>query len=154
MRGFNVMQGYFDDPAATAAAIDPDGWLATGDIGFVDDDGNLHITDRLKDMFIVGGFNAYPAEIEQVLLDHPDVGQVAVVGLPDDRLGEVGAAVVVPAPGREVDADEVIAWARERMANFKVPRTVRVVDALPVNATGKVLKYELRESLRAERTDR
>jgi HIP---CoA ligase len=144
VRGYNVMQGYFEDPEQTAEAIDEDGWLHTGDIGTMDDRGYLKITDRKKDMFIVGGFNAYPAEIESLLLDHPDVGQVAVVGVPDDRMGEVAAAFVVPAPGAELRPDEVIAWAREHMANFKVPRQVVVVDALPLNASGKVLKYELR----------
>jgi acyl-CoA synthetase (AMP-forming)/AMP-acid ligase II len=145
VRGFNVMQCYFDAPEATAAAIDPDGWLATGDVGLVDGDGNLHITDRIKDMFIVGGFNAYPAEIEAQLLRHPDIAQVAVVGVPDDRLGEVGVAFVVPALGRVVDPAEVISWCRDRMATFKAPREVKVLDALPVNATGKVTKFTLRD---------
>ena len=148
VRGFNVMKGYFNDPDATAAAIDGDGWLRTGDIGFVDDDGNLHITDRKKDMFIVGGFNAYPAEIEGALLTHPDVAQVAVVGVPDDRLGEVGCAFVVPKPDHDVDPDAVIAWSKEKMANFKVPRRVVVVDALPLNPSGKVQKFKLREQVR------
>ena len=148
VRGYNVMQGYFNAPEATAAAIDADGWLATGDIGRLDEDGNIRITDRLKDMFIVGGFNAYPAEIEAELLRHPDVAQVAVIGVPDDRLGEVGAAFVIPVAGHGVDTDEVIAWCRERMANFKVPREVRVVESLPLNASGKVVKFELREQAR------
>ena len=148
VRGFNIMQRYFDAPEATAAAIDPDGWLATGDIGFIDDLGNLHITDRLKDMFIVGGFNAYPAEIEAQLLAHPDIAQVAVVGRPDDRLGEVGAAFVIPVGGHAVDADAVIEWCRARMANFKVPRSVIVVDEFPLNASGKVMKFELRAPAR------
>ncbi|MEY2417845.1 MAG: HIP---CoA ligase [Actinomycetota bacterium] len=140
VRGYNVMSGYFEDPAATAEAIDADGWLHTGDIGTMDERGYLKITDRLKDMFIVGGFNAYPAEIENVLICHPDVRQVAVVGVPDERLGEVGVAFVVGA----VDGDGLIEWARERMANYKVPRRVIVVDALPLNASGKVLKHQLR----------
>ena len=106
--------------------------------------GNLRITDRIKDMFIVGGFNAYPVEIENVILGHPAISQAAVVGVPDERMGEVGMAFVVPRPGEILDADEFLAWCRERMANYKVPRAVRVVDALPLNATGKVLKYELR----------
>ncbi|HEX7132009.1 MAG TPA: AMP-binding protein, partial [Iamia sp.] len=147
VRGFNVMAEYFADPAATAAAIDADGWLSTGDVGLVDEGGNLRITDRIKDMFIVGGFNAYPAEIEAQLLRHPDIAQVAVVGLPDERLGEVGAAVVIPVPGHEVDPDEVIAWSRERLANFKVPRSVHVVAELPLNPSGKVMKFKLREQL-------
>ncbi|MBW3664187.1 MAG: FadD3 family acyl-CoA ligase [Actinobacteria bacterium] len=144
VRGYNVMQGYFEDPQRTAETI-RDGWLHTGDIGVMDERGYLKITDRLKDMFIVGGFNAYPAEIEQALLDHPAIAQAAVVGVPDERLGEVGCAFVVPANDASVDPDEVIAWSRDRMANFKVPRRVEVVDALPTNASGKVLKTELRD---------
>lgn len=144
-RGYNVMAGYLDDPDATAEAIDADGWLHTGDIGVADEHQNLRITDRLKDMFITGGFNTYPAEIEQVLSRHPDISVVAVVGIPDERMGEVGCAFVVPVTGASVDPDEVIAWSRERLANFKVPRRVIVVDDLPRNASGKVLKYELRE---------
>ena len=145
VRGYNVMQGYWEDPEQTAEAIDADGWLHTGDIGVMDDRGYIAITDRKKDMFIVGGFNAYPAEIENTLLGHPGIAQVAVVGAPDDRLGEVGVAFVVAAAGSTVDPDEVIAWSREHMANYKVPRRVLVVDALPLNASGKVLKFELRD---------
>jgi acyl-CoA synthetase (AMP-forming)/AMP-acid ligase II len=146
-RGFNVTEGYFEDAEETAAAIDGDGWLHTGDVGLLDDRGNLRITDRIKDMFIVGGFNAYPAEIESLLLAHVDLAQVAVVGVADERLGEVGVAFVVPKAGRTVLADEVVAWAREHMANYKAPRQVHVVEALPLNASGKVLKFELRERL-------
>ena len=145
VRGYNVMKGYFNNPEATAEAIDPDGWLHTGDIGIVDDAGNLKITDRLKDMFIVGGFNAYPAEIENIMMTNPAVGQVAVVGVPDHRMGEVGVAFVVPRAGATVEPDELVAWCREHMANYKVPRRVEVVDAFPLNASGKVLKYQLRE---------
>ncbi|HEY2429749.1 MAG TPA: FadD3 family acyl-CoA ligase [Acidimicrobiales bacterium] len=144
VRGYHVMKGYYNDDDATADAIDSDGWLHTGDIGVADDRGNVKITDRRKDMYIVGGFNAYPAEIENMILAHPAVSQVAVVGVPDRRLGEVGLAYVVPRPGAAVDADELVAWCRERMANYKVPRQVEVVDALPLNAAGKVLKFELR----------
>ena len=144
-RGYHVMQGYFEDPAETAKAIDADGWLHTGDVGIMDERGYIRITDRKKDMFIVGGFNAYPAEIEGMLLRHPAVAQVAVVGVPDARMGEVGMAFVVPRPGQSVDPDQLIAWARQEMANYKVPRVVRVVDHLPLNASGKVVKYELRE---------
>ncbi len=143
-RGYNIMQGYLDDPAATAEAIDADGWLHTGDIGWVDEAGYVRITDRKKDMFIVGGFNAYPAEIENALLSYPGVAQVAVIGVPDERMGEVGAAFVVARTDTSIDEAQMIIWARERMANYKVPRFVHVVDALPTNATGKVLKYELR----------
>ena len=145
VRGYTVMAGYFGDEAATAATIDADGWLHTGDIGVFDEAGNLKITDRTKDMFIVGGFNAYPAEIENILMTHPAVGQVAVIGVPDERMGEVARAVVVPRAGATVDPAELIAWSREQMANYKVPRSVEVVDALPLNASGKVLKYVLRE---------
>jgi acyl-CoA synthetase (AMP-forming)/AMP-acid ligase II len=144
VRGYNLMKGYLDDPQATAEAIDPDGWLHTGDVGVFDGRGNLAITDRKKDMFIVGGFNAYPAEIEGIMLQHPAVAQVAVVGIPDERLGEVGAAFVVPRTGDTVDPDALIAWCREHMANYKAPRRVALVAELPLNASGKVLKYELR----------
>jgi acyl-CoA synthetase (AMP-forming)/AMP-acid ligase II len=144
VRGYNVMQGYLDDPEQTALAIDDDGWLHTGDVGILDEDGYLAITDRLKDMFIAGGFNAYPAEIEAALLRNPDIAMAAVIGIPDERLGEVGMAFVVPAPGRALTEEGVIAWAKEEMANFKVPRRVAIVDALPLNAMGKVVKDELR----------
>ncbi|WP_419924800.1 FadD3 family acyl-CoA ligase [Candidatus Poriferisocius sp.] len=143
VRGYSVMAGYFEDTEATEAAIDADGWLRTGDLGVMDARGYLKIAGRLKDMFIVGGFNAYPAEIENVLLGHPDVVQAAVVGVPDDRLGEVGRAFVVPRPGAAVEPEGLFAWCRERMANYKVPRSVVVRDSLPLNATGKVMKGEL-----------
>ncbi|MBV8302899.1 MAG: fatty acid--CoA ligase family protein [Acidimicrobiia bacterium] len=151
VRGYNVMLGYYDEPAETSATLDADGWLHTGDIGVMDDRGYLRITDRKKDIFIVGGFNAYPAEIENTILGYDGVAQVAVVGVPDERLGEVGAAFVVPRAGGIVEEEQLIAWCRERMANFKVPRRVEVVDALPLNAAGKVLKYELRDTLARER---
>lgn len=144
VRGFNVMRGYFEDPETTAAAITPDGWLRTGDVGVIDEAGNLRITDRIKDMFIVGGFNAYPAEIEQLLGLHPDVADVAVVGVPDPRLGEVGRAYVVRRPGATTTADDLIAWSRREMANYKVPRAVEFMEQLPRNASGKVVKGELR----------
>ncbi len=145
--GFNVMKEYFEDPTATEEAIDGDGWLHTGDIGILGRDGNLRITDRKKDMYIVGGFNAYPAEIEGIIVGYPQVSQVAVVGVPDERLGEVGVAFVVPRPGQTVDPDELVAWCRIHMANFKVPRSIRVVESLPLNPTGKVMKFQLREHL-------
>ena len=146
VRGYNVMSGYVDDPEATSAAIDDGGWLHTGDVGFLDPDGNLAITDRLKDMYVSGGFNVYPAEVEAVLRRHPDVAQVAVVGVPDHRMGEVGLAVVVPTPGADVGSivAALPAFAKDQLANFKVPRRVEVVDVLPTNASGKVLKRELR----------
>lgn len=146
-RGYNVMPGYFADPDATADTVDEDGWLHTGDVGVMDERGYLAITDRLKDMFIVGGFNAYPAEIENALLEHPAVAQVAVVGRPDERMGEVGHAFVVRRTDRTCDADELVEWARTRMANYKVPRGITFVEALPLNASGKVLKFELRARL-------
>lgn len=145
VRGFNVMREYLDAPAATAEAIDEHGWLRTGDLGITDTEGRLRIAGRKKDMFIVGGFNAYPAEIEDILLGHNGIARAAVVGVPDDRLGEVGAAFVVPAAGTPIEAEEVIAWAKERMANYKVPRRVHLLDALPLNATGKVDKLRLAE---------
>jgi HIP---CoA ligase len=141
LRGYNVMKGYFGDPAATAATIDDDGWLRTGDIGLLDEDGNLRITDRKKDMFIVGGFNAYPAEIEGFLLEHVAVAQAAVIGIPDDRLGQVGMAFVVAKT--KVSEEDLLAWCRERMAGFKVPRSIEFRDELPLNATGKVMKDQL-----------
>jgi acyl-CoA synthetase (AMP-forming)/AMP-acid ligase II len=145
VRGYNVMGGYYEDPDETALVINRDGWLKTGDIGVMDERGYLRITDRKKDMFIVGGFNAYPAEIERILLRHEAVAQAAVVGAPDERLGEVGVAYVVLRSGARLSGEELIAWSRTRMANYKVPRRVEVLNALPVNATGKVLKYVLRE---------
>ena len=149
VRGYNVMKGYFDAGEETKKAIDEEGWLHTGDIGTMDERGYIKITDRLKDMFIVGGFNAYPAEIENTLLQMPGIGEVAVIGVPDERLGEVGMAFVVPAPGQSLTGDTIIEWSRENMANFKVPRRVEIVDALPRNATGKVVKFELRERANA-----
>ncbi|MGW6121218.1 FadD3 family acyl-CoA ligase [Nocardia sp. NPDC055165] len=142
VRGYSVMQGYFDDPDATTAVIDADGWLHTGDLGSLDLDGRLRINGRKKDMYIVGGFNAYPAEVEAFLLEHPAVAQVAVVGVPDERLGQVGRAFVV-AKGPVSEA-ELVSWARDRMAGYKAPRSVRFLDELPLNATGKVMKDQLR----------
>ncbi|WP_214400855.1 FadD3 family acyl-CoA ligase [Pseudonocardia lacus] len=145
VRGYNVMAGYVDDPAATAAAIDADGWLHTGDVGHLDRAGNLHITGRLGDMFIVGGFNVAPAEVEQVLCRHPAVSEAAVVGVPDERLGEVGRAFVVLRHGAGRRSErELLGWCRERLANFKVPRSVVVLPELPKGATGKVAKDALR----------
>jgi len=151
VRGETVMHGYLDDPEATTAAIDADGFLHTGDLGTFDDDGYLRIVGRIKDMFIVGGFNAYPAEIENLLLGHPRIAQAAVIGVPDTRMGEVGMAFVVPTPGPAVEPAEIIEWSRDQMANFKVPRYVELLDELPMNATGKVVKDELRT--RVQRTE-
>ncbi|MEV0688076.1 FadD3 family acyl-CoA ligase [Nocardia sp. NPDC050378] len=145
LRGPNVMLGYLDDPEATAEAIDPDGWLHTGDIGVVDERGYLKITDRLKDMYITGGFNVYPAEIEQTLARLDGVAESAVIGVPDERMGEVGKAFVVRKPDSTLTADDVIAHVGAHLANFKVPRSVEFRDRLPYSAAGKVLKRELRE---------
>jgi acyl-CoA synthetase (AMP-forming)/AMP-acid ligase II len=145
LRGPNVMLGYLDDPEATAAAIDAEGWLHTGDIGTLDAAGNLRITDRLKDMYICGGFNVYPAEVEQVLARLDGVVESAVIGVPDARLGEVGKAFVVTRPGSGLDETAVIAYTREHLANFKTPRSVAFRDALPRNPGGKVVKPLLRE---------
>jgi len=145
VRGYNVMRGYFEEPAETAKTIDADGWLHTGDVAVMDERGYLRITDRIKDMFIVGGFNCYPAEIESLLYGSGWFAAVAVVGVPDERMGEVGVAYVVPAPGRSFAPEDVVAWCRANMANYKVPRRVEIVDALPVTASGKVMKFVLRE---------
>lgn len=142
VRGYGVMQGYLDDPEGTAAAIDPGGWLHTGDLGRLDAAGRLRIDGRKKDMFIVGGFNAYPAEIEGYLLEHPAVAQAAVIGVPDDRLGQVGKAFVVAKS--QVSEEDLLLWCRERMAGFKAPRSIAFLDELPLNATGKVMKDQLR----------
>jgi len=150
LRGPMVMLGYLDDEAATSEAIGPDGWMRTGDVGVVDADGYLRITDRLKDMYICGGFNVYPAEVEQVLARLDGLADVAVVGVPDQRLGEVGKAFVVRrggATGQALAEDDVIAFAKVRLANFKVPRSVEFLDGLPRNLAGKVLKNELRSVL-------
>jgi acyl-CoA synthetase (AMP-forming)/AMP-acid ligase II len=146
LKGPSVMSHYLDDPEATAEALSDDGWLRTGDLGVITDAGCLRIVGRAKDMFIVGGFNAYPAEIENILLRHPDVQQAAVIGIPDERMGEVGMAFVVPRPGASPDPQAIIDWARDEMANYKVPRVVQLVDELPLNATGKVMKDELRRN--------
>jgi HIP---CoA ligase len=144
LRGASVMSHYLDDPAATATALSPDGWLRTGDLGVVDDAGRLRIVGRSKDMIIVGGFNAYPAEIENALVRHPGIVQAAVIGVPDERLGEVVMAFVVTSASTSTSEPRIIEWCRGQMANYKVPRAVEFVDALPLNATGKVQKDVLR----------
>jgi acyl-CoA synthetase (AMP-forming)/AMP-acid ligase II len=141
--GYALMSGYYEDQEATESVV-KDGWLHTGDIGSLDADGYLRILDRKKDMYIVGGFNVAPAEVEEVLLGLPYVVQVAVIGVPDERLGEVGAAYIVLREGSEGSVPDVISFARERLANFKVPRHVRFVPSLPMNSSGKALKAELR----------
>ncbi|MDR0212943.1 MAG: FadD3 family acyl-CoA ligase [Comamonas sp.] len=149
LRGYHIMQGYFEDEEATAETIDADGWLHTGDVGVLDERGYLRITDRLKDMFIVGGFNCYPAEIERLLSNHPEVAQVAVIGVADERMGEVGCACVVARNGMTLDKDDFIAWCRANMANYKVPRFVLQLDSLPVNASNKVQKRDLLQIVKA-----
>jgi HIP---CoA ligase len=146
VRSPSVMSHYLDDPEATAAVLSPDGWLRTGDLGRLDAEGYLRITGRLKDVFMVGGFNVYPAEVESILLRHPQIQQAAVVGIPDERMGEVGAAFIVTRSA-DLSPAEVQEWARANMANYKVPRRVEIVDALPLNATGKVQKLELKQRL-------
>ena len=145
VKGYNITQGYFNDPKATQEAIDEDGWLHTGDIGILDDRGYIKITDRSKDMFIVGGFNAYPAEIENILCDHPAISQAAVIGIADERMGEVAKAFIILKPEQSLTSDSLIEWAKENMANYKVPREIDFVDSLPTNAAGKIMKYILRE---------
>jgi acyl-CoA synthetase (AMP-forming)/AMP-acid ligase II len=142
--GYNVMKGYFRDEEETARAIDADGWLHTGDVGVLDERGYVRITGRKKDMFIVGGFNCYPAEIENILLGHPSIAQAAVVGVADDRLGEVASAHVVLKAGVALMPAELLGWCRNNMANYKVPRFVEILDELPMNAAGKVMKSLLR----------
>ncbi|MEC3955402.1 FadD3 family acyl-CoA ligase [Nocardia sp. CDC153] len=145
LRGSQVMLGYLDDPRATADTIDADGWLHTGDVATIDERGYVKITDRLKDMYISGGFNVYPAEVEQALARLDGVAETAVIGIPDERMGEVGKAFVVRKPGAELTAEDVVAHAKTLLANFKVPRFVEFRDQLPYSAAGKVLKRELRE---------
>jgi acyl-CoA synthetase (AMP-forming)/AMP-acid ligase II len=145
LRGPNVMLGYLDDPAATAAAIDEDGWLHTGDVGRLDERGYLSITDRLKDMYICGGFNVYPAEVEQVLARLEGVAESVVIGVPDERLGEVGKAYVIPRPGYQLSTQDVLTHCTASLANYKLPRDVEFRTDFPRNATGKVLKRVLRE---------
>lgn len=149
VRGPNVMQGYFEEPAQTAAAIDAHGWLHTGDIGMIGADGNLRILDRIKDVVIVGGFNAYPAEIENALRAHPAIADVSVIAWPDERMGEVCAACVILRAGKTLDLSALSAWSRERMANYKVPRHLFVVPDFPRTPLGKVQKFALRDQLRA-----
>lgn len=150
VRGYNVMAGYYENPEATAGTIDADGWLHTGDVGVLDTNGNLKITDRTKDMYVVGGYNTYPAEIEQVIMHHDSVSEVAVIGVADDRMGEVGMAYVVLRPNEELGEGELIEYSRERMANYKVPRFVKVVASLPRNGSGKVDKLALRQKAAAD----
>lgn len=150
VRGPNVMQGYFEDPEATAQAIDEDGWLHTGDVGMIGADGTLRILDRLKDVVIVGGFNAYPAEIEHVLITHPAIAEAAVIAIPDDRMGEVCAACVVLREGAELTLPDLASWSRERLANFKVPRHLFIRNSFPKTPLGKVQKFLLKQQVMGE----
>lgn len=143
-RGFNIMKGYFENESATQETIDNDGWLHTGDVGIMDADGNLKITDRLKDMFITGGFNCYPAEIEKTLARHDAIAMCAVIGIPDERMGEVAMAFVVLKPNATLDEATLRQWCKDNMANYKVPRRCAFVESLPLNASGKVVKPELK----------
>jgi len=147
VRGHAVMRGYLDDPQATAEAIDSEGWLHTGDIGTIDARGYLRITDRKKDMYISGGFNCYPAEIEKLMAAHPAIETAAVIGVADERMGEVGKAFVVLRPAAQATEAEIVAWSRANMANYKAPRTVEFVTELPRNAGGKVLRTVLRNTV-------
>ncbi|EME21962.1 AMP-binding protein [Rhodococcus triatomae] len=150
VKGETVMSGYWNRPDATAAAFTDDGWFRTGDLGEFDGDGDLRIVDRLKDLVIRGGYNVYPGEVEEVLYQHPEIVEAAVVGVPDDHYGEEVAAVVARRPGSELTAEEVIAWSRERLSAYKIPRIVRFVDQLPKGSTGKILKRDIdRAELRA-----
>jgi fatty-acyl-CoA synthase len=143
-RGPNIMKGYWNQPEATAAAIDSEGWFHTGDIGYLDADGFLFIADRLKDMVITGGENVYPAEVESALYDHPAIAEIAVIGLPDDRWGEAVVAIVSLKPDAALELEELRNFATERLARYKLPRRLEIVGALPRNPAGKVLKFELR----------
>jgi acyl-CoA synthetase (AMP-forming)/AMP-acid ligase II len=148
IRDDKLLIEYLDNPEATRATLDADGWLRSGDVGILDSEGYLKLTDRLKDMYIVGGFNVYPAEIEKQMTGLPGIHQSAIIGVPDARLGEVGHAFIVRSAGSTVTAEEIIGWSRANLANYKVPRGVTFVDALPMNSTGKVIKFALRELLR------
>ena len=139
------MMSYWKLPEATRSTMSDDGWIATGDAGYLDEDGYVFIHDRMKDMIITGGENVYPAQVESAIYGHPDVHEVAVIGVPDEKWGEAVKAVCVPKPGHSIDPASVIAWTRERLASFKVPKSVDVIEALPRNASGKILRRQLRE---------
>jgi long-chain acyl-CoA synthetase len=143
IRGHNIMKGYYKNPEATAETM-RGGWFHSGDLGYADDDGFLFIVDRKKDLVIRGGYNVYPREIEEVLYAHPSIAEAAVIGKPDDKLGEEVVAVVTLKAGASVTPEEVISYCKERLAAYKYPREVRIVDALPMGPTGKILKKELR----------
>jgi acyl-CoA synthetase (AMP-forming)/AMP-acid ligase II len=150
-RSSNNMLGYWKLPEATASTMDADGWIATGDIGYKDMDGYVYIYDRAKDMIITGGENVFPAEVESAIYGHPDVLEVAVIGVPDGKWGEAVKAICAPKPGHTIDSDSIINWTRERVAGFKVPKSVDTIAALPRNPSGKILRRELREPFWAGR---
>jgi len=149
-RGYSVMTGYWDDPDKTEAAIDADGWMHTGDLGVMAEDGYVNIVGRIKDMVIRGGENIYPREIEEFLYTHPDIEDVQVIGVPDERYGEELMACVKARPGSELDEDNVREYCRGRIAHYKVPRYVSFVDEFPMTVTGKVRKVEMREKAIAD----
>jgi acyl-CoA synthetase (AMP-forming)/AMP-acid ligase II len=144
LRSDCIMKGYWNNPAATEAAFLPDRWLRTGDAAWMDAEGYVYVHDRVKDMIVSGAENVYPAEVENALFGHPAVADVAVIGVPDSRWGEAVKAIVVPRPGQNVTEEEIIAYARERIAGFKLPKSIDFADALPRNAAGKVLRRQLR----------
>ena len=145
VRGYNVMQGYFGNEQATKETITEDGWLKTGDVGVMDEGGYIDITDRIKDMIISGGFNVYPAELENTISSIPGVVQVAIIGVPDERMGEVGKAFIVKEQGSDLSIEEVASYCKANMANYKVPRFIEFIDIMPMNASGKILKTDLRK---------
>ena len=144
-RSGSNMAGYWNLPEATARTLDSDGWLRTGDAGYMDEDGYLYIHDRIKDMIISGGENIYPAEVESAICDHPDVAEVAVIGVPDEKWGEAVKAIVVMKPGKKATPADIINFTRERIAGFKTPKTIDFIEALPRNASGKILRRDLRD---------
>ena len=144
-RGYSVMTGYWNDPERTAEAIDPDGWMHTGDLATMDAEGYVNIVGRIKDLVIRGGENVYPREIEEFLYGHADISDVQVIGVPDPRYGEELMAWIVPRPGATLDVDAVRAFCQGRIAHYKIPRYVKLVDAFPMTVTGKVQKFKMRE---------
>ena len=148
------MACYWNLPEATAETLSADGWLRTGDAGYLDEEGYVYIQDRIKDMIISGGENVYPAEVENAIFSHPDVADVGVIGVPSQKWGEEVKAIVVLHPGRAPDAGEIVTWARERIAAYKAPKSVEFVQVLPRNASGKILRRELREPYWAGRASK
>jgi acyl-CoA synthetase (AMP-forming)/AMP-acid ligase II len=144
VKGPQVMKGYWNMPEETKKSIDTDGWFRTGDAAYLDEEGYVYIFDRVKDMIVSGGENVYPAEVENALMGHPAIADVAVIGVPDEKWGEVPKALVVRKADTPVTEEEIISFARERLAGFKVPKSVDWIDALPRNPSGKILKKDLR----------